>query len=51
MFLSDDELAKLTGRPQKSKQIAWLRSRLDQCLEHRWSPMLIEQICRKELQK
>jgi hypothetical protein len=26
MFLSDDELAKLTGRPQKSKQIEWLRA-------------------------
>ena len=34
-----------------ANEIAWLRSRLDQCLEHRWSPVLIEQICRKELQK
>lgn len=25
-FLSDDDLRKLTGRGQKSRQIAWLRS-------------------------
>ena len=26
MFLSDEELVRLTGRPQKSKQIEWLRN-------------------------
>jgi hypothetical protein len=26
LFLTDDELRQLTGRPQKSRQIAWLRN-------------------------
>ncbi|MEN9417084.1 MAG: hypothetical protein RI988_704, partial [Pseudomonadota bacterium] len=26
MFLSPDELVALTGRPQKSRQIEWLRN-------------------------